>query len=37
VRVWNSGLLHVIAGSMLAVGVLKGAMFLFHFNIPGLE
>jgi len=34
-RIWNSGLLHVVAGSSIAYLVLKGAMMLFHFSLPG--
>ncbi len=36
-RIWNSGLLHVIAGSFIAHFVLKGAMLLFHFSLPGFS
>lgn len=33
-RVWNSGLLHVIAGSSIVFGVLQGLSALFHWNLP---
>lgn len=36
-RIWNSGLLHVISGSAIALLVLEGAMLLFHFNLPGVR
>jgi len=37
VRIWNSGLLHVIAGSALLFFVLNGVMTLFHFDLPGIR
>jgi hypothetical protein len=36
-RIWNSGLLHVIAGSSLTVLATKGILWAFHLKIPGLE
>ncbi len=34
-RVWNSGLLHVMAGSSIAYYALQGVLSLFKFNLPG--
>ena len=36
-RIWNSGMIHVFAGSGLTILVLKGLSMLFHFSIPGVE
>jgi hypothetical protein len=37
VRIWNSGMVHVMSGGLLTVLVLKGLMMWFHFAIPGIE
>lgn len=37
VRIWNSGMLQVIAGSSLAILALKGVMLLFQLDLPGLD
>jgi CBS domain-containing protein len=36
-RIWNSGLLHVIAGSTVAGFLLWGLEKLFHFTLPGFS
>ena len=36
-RFWNSGLLQVIAGSILTLIVLKGLLWVLHVSIPGLD
>jgi CBS domain-containing protein len=36
-RIWNSGLIHVMTGSMVTYWVLQGVMTLFHFKLPGME
>ncbi len=36
-RLWNSGLIHVIAGSTLAYLAVEGITSLFHLTIPGLS
>lgn len=36
-RIWNSGLLHVVAGSILAWLLLEGVLMLFHLNLPGVR
>jgi hypothetical protein len=36
-RIWNSGLLQVMAGSTLAYLATEGILWAFHLKIPGLE
>ncbi len=35
-RIWNSGMIQVISGSVLTYLVIQGLELLFHFSIPGL-
>lgn len=36
-RIWNSGLLQVMAGSSLAYLATEGILWAFHLKVPGLE